>query len=212
MNGAREELVAAARRLDAAGFVPTKSGNLSVRTARGFWITPSGLPYAAMGPGDCVECGPGGDTLAGHRRPSSEWRLHAAIYAARADVAAVVHTHSPMATALSCARRPIPPFHYMIALAGGAEVPCAPYATFGTQALADSAAAALGPGLRACLLANHGAVACGATLAGAEALAGEVENLARQHLALLAAGLAPAHLSPEEMAEVAAQFSDYTRL
>ncbi len=117
-----------------------------------------------------------------------------------------------MATALSCARRPIPPFHYMIALAGGAEVPCAPYATFGTQALADSAAAALGGNLRACLLANHGAVACGATLAAAEALAGEVENLARQYLALLAAGLAPAHLSPTEMAEVTAQFSDYRRL
>lgn len=208
----REAIVAAARRLDAAGFVPTKSGNLSVRTPRGFWITPSGLPYAAMEAGDCVECAPDGAALAGNRRPSSEWRLHAAIYAARQDVAAVVHTHSPMATALSCARLGIPPFHYMIALAGGAEVPCAPYATFGTQELADGAAAALGEHLRACLLANHGVVACGATLAAAEALAGEVENLARQYLALRAAGLAPAHLSPAEMAEVKAQFSGYGRV
>ncbi len=212
MTDARAAIVAAARRLDAAGFVPTKSGNLSVRTARGFWITPSGLPYAAMGPADCVECGTDGATLAGNRRPSSEWRLHAAIYAARADLAAIVHTHSPMATALSCARRRIPPFHYMIALAGGTEVPCAPYAAFGTQTLADSAAAALGSGLRACLLANHGVVACGPTLSAAEALAGEVENLARQYLALLSAGLEPAHLSPEETAEVAARFSDYRRL
>jgi L-fuculose-phosphate aldolase len=212
MTDPRAGIVAAARRLDAAGFVPTKSGNLSVRTGSGFWITPSGLPYAATQPGDCVECGPDGATLSGDRRPSSEWRLHAAIYAARPDLAAVVHTHSPMATALSCARRPIPPFHYMIALAGGAEIPCAPYATFGTQALADSAVAALGPHLRACLLANHGVVAAGADLAAAEALAGEVENLARQYLALLAGGLEPAHLSPAEMAEVKAQFSDYRRL
>ncbi len=208
----RVAIVAAARRLDAAGFMPTKSGNLSVRTPRGFWVTPSGLPYAAMQPRDCVECATGGATLAGHRRPSSEWRLHAAIYAARADLSAIVHTHSPMATALSCARQPIPPMHYMIALVGGAEVPCAPYATFGTEALAEGAAAALHAGLRACLLANHGVVATGACLDSAEALAGEVENLARQYLALRAAGLAPAQLSPTEMAEVKGQFTDYQRL
>jgi L-fuculose-phosphate aldolase len=208
----REALVAAARRLDAAGFMPTKSGNLSIRTMEGFWITPSGLPYAAMRAEDCVECDFEGRVLAGHHRPSSEWRLHAAILSRRPEAMAVVHTHSPMATALACARQEIPPFHYMIALAGGARIPCAPYAAFGTQELADGAAETLGDTLRATLLANHGTVALGATLAAAEALAGEVENLARQYLALRAAGLSPVHLSPAEMAEVELRFSSYGSL
>ncbi|MCX7932502.1 MAG: class II aldolase/adducin family protein, partial [Rhodovarius sp.] len=103
MSGAA--LIAAARALDAAGFMPGKSGNLSLRTGRGFLITPAGLPYAEMTAEDLVELAPDGRVLAGQRRPSSEWRLHAAIYAARPDAAAVVHTHSPHATALSCARR-----------------------------------------------------------------------------------------------------------
>ena len=151
-----------------------------------------------------------GGVLAGHRRPSSEWRLHAAIYAARPDAGAVVHTHSPFATALSCAREGIPPFHYMIALGGGADIRCAAYATFGTEALAANCVAAL-EGRRAALLANHGAVAFGASLAAARALAKEVENLARQYLALRAAGLAPVLLTAAEMEEVAAGFADYAR-
>ncbi len=210
-------LIAAAQALDAAGFMPQKSGNLSLRTARGFLITPSGLPYAALTPGDLVECGVDGVSLGPRRgevRPSSEWRLHAAIYRARADAGAVVHTHSPMATALACARHAIPPLHYMITLAGegGARgIPCAPHATFGTEALAEAVVASLGAGLRATLLANHGVVALGATLAGAVALAREVENLATQYLALRAAGLAPVLLSPEELAEAAAMLGDYGR-
>ncbi|MDW8315269.1 MAG: class II aldolase/adducin family protein [Rhodovarius sp.] len=208
MSGAA--LIAAARALDAAGFMPGKSGNLSLRTDRGFLITPAGLPYAEMTAEDLVELSPDGRVLAGQRRPSSEWRLHAAIYAARPDAAAVVHTHSPHATALSCARREIPPLHYMIALAGAGRIPCSAYATFGTAELAKAAVAALGGG-RACLLANHGVVALGESLAAAEALAREVENLARQYLALLAAGLAPALLSEAELAAVAEQFRGYGR-
>ncbi len=208
----REEIVEAARALDALGFMPGKSGNLSCRTPGGFLITPSGLPYTEMLPGDLVEVASDGAVLDGARRrkPSSEWRLHAAVYAARPEAAAVVHTHSPMATALSCAREGIPPFHYMIALAGGDSVRCAPYATFGTEALAVNCVAALG-GRRAALLANHGVVAFGASLAAARALAEEVENLARQYLALRAAGLAPVLLTPAEMEEVAAGFADYAR-
>jgi L-fuculose-phosphate aldolase len=208
----REALVAAARRLDAAGFMPTKSGNLSLRTARGFWITPSGLPYADLSAEDCVELDADGARLAGQALPSSEWRLHAAILAARPDVTAVVHTHSPFASALACARCPIPPFHYMIALAGGDTIPCADYATFGTEALARSAVAALGATLRAALLANHGVVTLGVSLRSAEALAGEVENLARQFLALRAAGLTPVQLTSAEMADVTRQFASYGRL
>ena len=204
-------IIAAARALDALGFMPGKSGNLSCRTARGCLITPAGLPYAETGPADLVEVAADGSVVSGHRRPSSEWRLHTAIYAARPEAGAVVHTHSPFATALSCARQGIPPFHYMIALGGGADIPCSAYATFGTAALAEACVAALA-GRRAALLANHGAVALGTTLAGAKALAMEVENLARQYLALRAAGLAPVLLTAAELREVFAQFGDYGRI
>jgi len=206
-----EALVAAARALDAEGFMPSKSGNLSLRTARGFVITPSGLPYAETTIDDLVEVGGNGEVVAGHRRPSSEWRLHAAIYAARPEAAAIVHTHSPMATALSCARVAIPPFHYMIALGGGATIPCSGYATFGTAALAEACIAAL-TDRKATLLANHGVVALGKTLAGAVTLAREVENLARQYLALRGAGFEPVLLTEAELAEVCAQFGDYGRI
>lgn len=210
MTTEAEALIAAARALDARGYMPSKSGNLSVRTDRGCLITPSSLPYAATTPADLVEIGPDGAVLAGHRRPSSEWRLHAAVYAARPEARAVVHTHSPFATALSCARQDIPPFHYMIALGGGGDIRCATYATFGTAALAEACVAALA-GRKAALLANHGVVALGTTLAGATTLAAEVENLARQYLALRGAGLAPVLLSRAELAEVLTQFGEYGR-
>lgn len=207
----RRALLEEAQALDRLGFMPSKSGNLSVRTERGFLITPASLPYAETSPDDLVECGADGQPLANHRRPSSEWRLHAAIYAARPEAGAVVHTHSPMATALSCARVGLPPFHYMVALAGGEDIRCSGYATFGTAELADECVRALA-GRKACLLANHGAVAFGSTLAGARTLAMEVENLARQYLALRAAGLPPVLLSPAELAGVFAQFGGYGRL
>ena len=204
-------VVRTAQALDAAGFCPSKSGNVSVRHCERVLITPSGLPYAAMLPDDIVEIDLEGRRTGGsERKPSSERPFHAAIYKARPDATAIVHTHSPYATALSCARRDIPAFHYMIALGGGADIRCANYATFGTQALADNAVAAL-EGRRAVLLANHGVITIGQTLAGAQTLAGEVENLARQYLALLAAGLAPAILDAPEMERVTAQFKGYGR-
>ncbi|HKH95823.1 MAG TPA: class II aldolase/adducin family protein [Beijerinckiaceae bacterium] len=204
-------VVRTAQALDAAGFCPSKSGNVSVRHCERVLITPSGLPYAAMLPDDIVEIDLEGRRTGGsERKPSSEWPFHAAIYKARPDATAIVHTHSPYATALSCARRDIPALHYMIALGGGADIRCANYATFGTQALADNAVAAL-EGRRAVLLANHGVITIGQTLAGAQTLAGEVENLARQYLALLAAGLAPAILDAPEMERVTAQFKGYGR-
>ena len=211
MAAEARSLIEAARALDALGFMPSKSGNLSVRTARGYLITPAALPYAETTEADLVEVGPAGEVLAGHRRPSSEWRLHAAVYAARPEAGAVVHTHSPFATALSCARQGLPPFHYMIALGGGGDIRCSAYATFGTQALAEACIATL-EGRKAALLANHGAVALGTTLAGAKTLAIEVENLARQYLALRAAGLAPVLLDAAELAAVFEQFGGYGRL
>jgi len=204
-------LTETARRLDALGHMPSKSGNVSLRIEGGFRITPSGLPYAALAEADLVDVALDGTLLAGRHRPSSEWRLHAEIYAARPQAQAIVHTHSPRATALSCARRGLPAFHYMIALAGGDDIRCSAYATFGTQELAVAAAAAL-EGRRACLLANHGVVALGSSLAAAETLAREVENLAGEYLDLLGAGLAPVLLTPEEMAAVTRQFGGYGRL
>jgi L-fuculose-phosphate aldolase len=207
----RREVIAASRALDAAGLMPNKSGNVSCRAGSGFLITASGVPYASLTEGDVVELPlPALREPAAGPRPSSEWRMHAAIYLARPEVAAIVHTHSPRATALACAGKGIPAFHYMIALAGGA-VRCMPYATFGSDALAASAVQGL-EDRRAVLLANHGVVATGASLDRARAVAVEVENMAGQLLDLLAAGLQPDVLGDEEMGRVLAKFGDYGRL
>lgn len=140
-------------------------------------------------------------------QPSSEWRLHRDIYAASPTARAVVHAHSPFAVALACLRRGLPPFHYMVALAGGTDIRCAAYATFGTQALSDAVIAAL-RGRRACLMANHGLVAWGTSLDGALALALEVEALCGQYLRACQVG-APVLLSDAQMAEVLERFKDY---
>lgn len=206
----RRAIVATGRGLAEAGLMPNKSGNVSCRTRDGFLITPSGVPYALLEPGQLVELRADGSGPAGGLRPSSEWRMHAAIYAGRPDVSAIVHTHSPRATALACARRGVPAFHYMVALAGGA-IRCVPYATFGSEELAANAVLGL-EGRRATLLANHGVVAVGASLDRAHAVATEVENLAQQYLELLAAGLEPVLLDEQELARVIAKFEDYGRL
>jgi len=150
-------------------------------------------------------------TLAGEARgnvlPSSEWRFHRDIYAARADAQAIVHTHAPFATTLACMHRGIPPFHYMVAVAGGKDIRCAPYATFGTQELSDHAVAALA-GRRACLLANHGMIAIGASLDGALALAVEVETLAEMYWRALQIG-EPSPLPDAEMDVVLEKFRTY---
>jgi len=207
---ARAGIVAVTQALDAAGLVPNKSGNVSCRSPGGFLVTPSGVPYRELEPGQIVELPLEGTPPAGGPRPSSEWRMHAAIYAARPDAQAIVHTHSPRATALACAGRGIPAFHYTIALAGG-DVRCVPYATFGTDELAGQALSGL-RGRRAVLLANHGVVALGPSLGRAHAVAVEVENLAGQYLDLLAAGLEPKVLSASEMQRVIEKFGDYGRL
>jgi L-fuculose-phosphate aldolase len=207
---ARAEIILVSQALDAAGLVPNKSGNVSSRTAGGFLITPAGVPYRDLTAVDIVELDAQGQGAPGARRPSSEWRMHAAIYAQRSEIAGIVHTHSPRATALACAGRGIPPFHYMIALAGG-DIRCMPYVTFGTADLADSALRGL-QGRRATLLGNHGVMAVGASLRAAHSVAFEVENLAGQYLDLLAAGLEPALLDDSELRRVIDKFADYGRL
>jgi L-fuculose-phosphate aldolase len=206
----RREIVAVSRALDAAGLMPNKSGNVSCRVPGGFLITPSGVPYGQLEAAQIVELTADRAPEEGGLRPSSEWRMHGAIYARRHEVAAIVHTHSPRATALSCARLGIPAFHYMIALAGGA-IRCMQYATFGTEELARNAVCGL-DGRRAVLLANHGVVAVGASLREAHSVAFEVENLALQYLELRAAGLEPVVLDDAELARVIEKFTDYGRL
>ncbi|HWJ04814.1 MAG TPA: class II aldolase/adducin family protein [Steroidobacteraceae bacterium] len=204
------EIIAVAQALDAAGLMPNKSGNVSCRDGERFLITPAAVPYRELTVDSIVAVPTHGEPATGGPRPSSEWRMHAAIYRARPDVGAIVHTHSPQATALACAGRGIPPFHYMIALAGG-EVRCMPYATFGTAELASSAVAGL-VDRRATLLANHGVIAVGPSLRVAQAVALEVENLASQYLALRAAGLEPKLLAPDELGRVLEKFAGYGRL
>lgn len=208
---ARQELVVVAQALDAAGLMPNKSGNVSCRDDEaGFVITPAGTPYRDLVPESLAVVGFASGASGQGVRPSSEWRMHRAIYVARPDVAAIVHTHSPHATALACAGQGIPPFHYMIALAGG-EIRCMPYATFGTEELARRAVQGL-EGRRATLLANHGVIAVGPTLRVAQSVALEVENLAGEYLSLLAAGLQPRVLEAAELSRVIERFADYGRL
>jgi L-fuculose-phosphate aldolase len=204
----RQELVATARRAEALGLNRGTSGNFSVRlpAGDGFLITPSAVPCDAMRAKDVVEMGADGEPR-GPGVPSTERRLHAAILAARPDVGAVAHAHSRDATAVACLRRDVPPFHYMIAVAGGDSIRCARYETFGTEALARGALRAL-EGRRACLLANHGQVAVGATLARALALAVEVENLCATWLAALTVGQ-PVLLKRRQMRAVAEAFRTY---
>lgn len=195
--------------IEPAGLGVCTAGNVSARSDGGFIITPSGVAYADLAATDLVELGPDGTTLAGGLKPSSEWRLHAAVYDAREDTAAIVHVHSPWATALACARRDIPAFHYMVARAGGDSVRCAAYATFGSAALARNAVAALATH-RACLLANHGMVALGADLRAAFDLSREVEELAKQYLLCRLAG-EPVLLDAAEMRTNLEQFKTYGR-
>jgi len=204
------DIIRVARAMDARGFAPSKSGNVSARTRGGFLITPTGLPYASLKADDLVQLDLDGRVIKGKRRPSSEWRFHASIYRARPEINAIMHNHSPRAAALSCARKGVPAFHYMIAMAGGHDIRCAGYATFGTQELADLAVEAL-KARKACFLANHGIIALGGSLDAAWAMAQEVENLAGEYLDLLSSGLKPVVLSKAEMAKVLAKFADYGR-
>lgn len=209
----RQAVVDTARAMCAAGLNRGSAGNVSARIdAPGlppaFLITPTGLAYDEMATQDIVAVDLAGRSHGG-RQPSSEWRFHRDIYASRADAGAIIHAHSPFATALACLRRDIPAFHYMIARFGGASVRCAAYATFGTQALSDHALDAL-HGRCACLLANHGMIVFGYDLKHALALAIEFEALCEQYWRVLQAG-EPVILPDEEMATVLEKFKSYGR-
>ncbi|ULU25526.1 class II aldolase/adducin family protein [Dyella terrae] len=202
----RQDLVLQGAKLAASGLSQGTSGNLSARCGEGFLITPSGTPYEDITPEGIVLVDRNGHWPAS-QRPSSEWRFHRDIYLARPDAGAVVHVHPPYATALAMCRKPIPPAHYMIAVGGGDSIRCADYYTYGTQALSDAVLAAL-EGRLACLMANHGMIALGTTLAQAMWRAVEVENLARQYVLSLQIGT-PAMLTDQEVADVLAKFANY---
>lgn len=206
----RSRIIAFARQLEPAGLSVNRSGNISARCSDGFLITPTGMVYERLDPSDIVLVSLDGAVGEGQRVPSSEWRFHLAVYQDRPEIGAVVHCHSTHATALACTGRDIPAFHYMVAAAGGDSIACAPYATFGGEALARNVAAALSGGRRACLMANHGQLACGADLDAAFALAKEVEELARQYVLALQIGEVKL-LDPAEMARVLTAFETYGR-
>jgi L-fuculose-phosphate aldolase len=204
---ARREVLDTALAMSRRGLSPGRSGNVSRRFRDGMLITPSGQTYASIMPADIVFVADDGGVLPGQKKPSSEWRFHLAAYRARPDMGGIVHTHSTHATVLACAGKPIPAFHYMVAVAGGNDIPLIPYATFGTKELARQVA----KGLKerdACLMANHGQIAIGETCAKALDLAAEVENLAEQYFNVLCLG-DPILLGDEEMEKVLEQFGSY---
>ena len=204
---ARQQVLETAQAMSRQGLSPGRSGNVSRRFRDGMLITPSGMAYETLTTADIVFVESDGSPTPGQRKPSSEWHFHLAAYRARRDRSAVVHTHSMHATVLACANRKIPPFHYMVAIAGGRDIPVVPYATFGTEALARHIA----KGLRkrdACLMANHGQIALGETCAKALELAEEVEILAEQYVKVLSIGK-PILIGDREMKTVLAKFAAY---
>lgn len=190
----KKHIIATARAMNARGLNQGASGNVSARRrdGEGMYLTPSGVSYDALRPSDIVSMDWSGTwaVKAEGRKPSSEWRFHRDILVARPEFGAVVHAHPVHCTALAVHGRGIGPFHYMVALAGGRDIRCAGYATFGTQELSDLVIAALA-GRKACLMAHHGLIACGRDLDQALALAVEVETLAAQYLAALQIGTPP---------------------
>jgi L-fuculose-phosphate aldolase len=203
----REEIVAISQDMAARGLNRGTSGNVSSRLADGLLVTPSGVVPDRLTPQSVVRLDAQGRASEGACKPSSEWRMHAGLYARRPDINAVVHCHSRHATILACAGRAIPAFHYMVAVGGRNAIPLAPYRTFGTADLAEAVAETLDGGL-ACLMANHGQIVGAATLAKALAIAEEVEEQAAVYWGALAIG-GPNILDDVQMAEVFAQFKGY---
>lgn len=202
----RHAIIEACRSMNRLGLVNGTSGNISLRAGDGFLISPTGMSYDAIEPRHIVPMRWNG-SFEGSVEPSSEWRFHRDLFLARPDLHAIVHTHSKHATAVAILGRGIPAIHYTIAAAGGPDIRCASYETFGTPELAARVVTAM-QGRLACLLAHHGVITAGTTLAAAMALAVTVEELAEQYLLLLPLGEPPT-LPPEEMDRVLRKFAAY---
>jgi L-fuculose-phosphate aldolase len=202
----RASIVEACLEMNRSGLNQGTSGNISVRWQDGLLITPTSLPYDQMTPDDIVFLGMDGRAH-GDNRPSSEWRFHRDIMRAKPEINAIVHAHPIYSTIIAIMGKEIPPLHYMVAVAGGATIPCAPYATFGTEELSAHAVTALKE-RTACLLEHHGLIATGTTLDKAMWLAVEVETLARQFHGCLQIG-GPRLLPVEEIERVRLRMKDY---
>jgi L-fuculose-phosphate aldolase len=206
----REALLHTARSLANSGLNRGTTGNASVRLSDGenhaFLITPSGIDPSGMSAASMVKMTFSGNATGKHA-PSSEWQMHRDILMNRPEMNAIVHTHSTFATTLACMHLDIPPFHYMIAVAGGDSIRCAPYALFGSQELSDHALEAL-KNRNACLLSHHGMIAIGQNLKQATSVAVEVESLCEQYWRILQTGT-PILLSEKQMQDVLDQFKNY---
>lgn len=205
----RRQIVTFLRRMLRQRLTTGAGGNISVRIpgAEAFAISPTGIAYDAMRTRDVVVIDFAGAVIAGKRAPSSEWRMHAAVLAARPDVGAVVHTHSVHASTFACLREEIPAVHYLVGWAGH-RVPVAPYATYGSEELARAAVETLGTDFHAVLLASHGLLAVGRDLPAAFTVAEEIELVARIAWQARAIGT-PTILPDDEMARIRERFRTY---
>jgi L-fuculose-phosphate aldolase len=202
----RREVIETCLKMNAEGINQGTSGNVSVRTDEGFLITASGIAYEKMKPAHVIEMDLEGN-YRGEYLPSTEWRMHMDIFRSRSEAMAIVHVHSPYATALACLRKDVPAFHYMIGVTGGTSLRVSGYAEFGTQELSDTMLKAL-EARTACLLANHGQICFGLSLSKALWLAGEIETLCHQYWAACLAGK-PVLLEEAQMVSVLKRFKTY---
>jgi len=204
-----EQLIKYAKMLNTEKLSALRSGNISVRYKNGFLITPSGVKYSSLKIDDIVFVSLEGKIDDNKQKPSSEWRIHKDIYNIKQEANAIVHAHSTNATAVSTHRKSIPAFHYMVALAGGNNIKCADYATFGTKELSENIIKAL-ENRKACLMSNHGQVAFDESLDKAFELAQEIENICHQYINALKIGT-PKILSFEEMKKILEKVKDYKK-
>ena len=204
----KKEIIKFAKMLNDKKLSALRSGNISIRYKNGFLITPSGQKYSSLKVKDIVFVNLKGE-FNNKQKPSSEWRFHQDIYISKTNAKAIVHSHSTNATALSSHNKKIPSFHYMVALAGGSDIKCAKYATYGTRELSKNILKAL-KNRFACLIANHGQITFGSSLAEAFELAEEVDNLAKQYIKALLLGR-PKLLSLNEMKKVLNKSKTYKK-
>jgi L-fuculose-phosphate aldolase len=209
MNKIKAEIIKYSKMLNSRKLSALRSGNISVRYNDGFLITPSGKKYSSLKIKDIIYVSLEGKFDKKKGIPSSEWQFHQDIYKNKLESKAIVHTHSTNATAVSTHKRRIPPFHYMVAMAGGHDIRCAKYATYGTKKLSKNILKAL-RGRKACLIANHGQIAFEENLPKAFELAEEVENISLQYITSLKLGK-PKILSLKEMKRVLSKAKNYKR-
>ena len=213
MSKLKLEVIRYSKKLNISNLSALRSGNISVRTKEenvdGFYITPSGMKYSLLKPKDIVFVSLKGHFDKKEGVPSSEWRFHQDIYVNKKNAKAIVHAHSTCATAVSTHQKSIPAFHYMIGVAGGEDIKCTKYATFGTRKLSKNILAAL-KNRSACLIGNHGQIAFGKDLEKSFELAQEVENICHQYINALRIGI-PKILSKKEMKIVLEKMKNYKK-